>query len=270
MTIIALFKNDYENNDKLRLINTDIYEIYNNYDILSAHKKKIVFNSIDNLICHKNYNDIIYLKLSLCELFELPKLPNELYELDCNHNNLYTLPTLPYNLRRLLCSYNNLYRLPDHFPPYITYIKCINNNLFQINQFPNKLKFFHASMNNISYLPKIPDTLQVLELIDFNNTNILGCPILKKINKIFGYPYISRYIEGQNRYEYDNNYDDDDDMLQYNTCINWCKAYELYLKRNVKKIENWYMECKYNPIYKKCRDRLESEYDEIFNDLTGQ
>ncbi len=30
------------------------------------------------------------------------------------------------------------------------------------------------------------------------------------------------------------------------------------------KIGNWFLECKYNPQYKYCQNRLNSEYDELY------
>ena len=35
--------------------------------------------------------------------------------------------------------------------------------------------------------------------------------------------------------------------------------------RSVDKISNWFLECKYNPKYKFCRDRINKMYDEEFN-----
>lgn len=36
---------------------------------------------------------------------------------------------------------------------------------------------------------------------------------------------------------------------------------DIQRKRSAKKIANWFLECKYNPKYKKCRDRLDAEYN---------
>ena len=47
---------------------------------------------------------------------------------------------------------------------------------------------------------------------------------------------------------------------RYNGDIN-IYFYEL---KNVKKIEEWFLEIKYNPNYKYCKDRLNKEYSDLF------
>ena len=42
---------------------------------------------------------------------------------------------------------------------------------------------------------------------------------------------------------------------------------EIYYKVNQtfsNKIGEWFLECKYNPKYKYCRDRVDKEYNELF------
>jgi len=42
---------------------------------------------------------------------------------------------------------------------------------------------------------------------------------------------------------------------------------EIYYKVNKEfsnKIGEWFLECKYNPTYKYCRDRVDKEYDKLF------
>ena len=42
---------------------------------------------------------------------------------------------------------------------------------------------------------------------------------------------------------------------------------EIYYKENqtfANKIGEWFLECKYNPKYKYCRDRVDKEYDKLF------
>jgi len=40
-------------------------------------------------------------------------------------------------------------------------------------------------------------------------------------------------------------------------------SYNQLRRLNVKKIERWYLECKYNPKYKKCREKVVSSYNEL-------
>ena len=35
-------------------------------------------------------------------------------------------------------------------------------------------------------------------------------------------------------------------------------------KNAANKIENWYLDCKYNPKYLYCRERVMKEYDELY------
>ncbi len=260
-SIKALFKKDFEDRDKLHLTHTNLFKIYKDDTLLSAHKCVKNFNSINELLGCDNYNDIIYLKISDCNLFELPILPENLYELDCSNNNIYSLSILPYNLRYLKCSHNNLYKLLDHFPSYLTHIDCSTNNLFKINNLPNKLRYLLCKNNNITFLPKIPNTLYV---IDIDDGWTMNSPIGKKMEKVFGKIRIFSYSHGYGGYD---NYDDGDGELNHrDTFVNWYRAYEFSQKRHVKRIENWYMDCKYNPVYKKCRERIEKEFEEMYSD----
>lgn len=260
-TITALFKKDFSRTDQLHITKTNLYELYDKLTILSSSNLKKVYNTINELICDENYNNIIYLQLKNCDLFELPTLPEELYELDCSNNNLYTLPNLPYNLRKLNCNNNNLYKFLDHWPSNLNYIKCNNNNLFKINSLPNKLKTLSCTNNNITFLPKIPDTLIGIDTGD--SDMYMKNPYTKKMLLIFSNMKLYGYND---EYGYDSYDDCDTDMDHRDTYVNWVKAYELYQKRYVRIIENWYMECKYNPIYKKCRERIKTEfYDMYYN-----
>ena len=36
---------------------------------------------------------------------------------------------------------------------------------------------------------------------------------------------------------------------------------EMFLKKSARKIETWFLECKYNPKYKYCRKWVDEEYD---------
>jgi len=44
------------------------------------------------------------------------------------------------------------------------------------------------------------------------------------------------------------------------------RCISIYLKyiKVVSKIENWFLECKFNPKYKYCQNRLKREYEEIY------
>ena len=45
---------------------------------------------------------------------------------------------------------------------------------------------------------------------------------------------------------------------------------EPVVKKNVKKIEDWFLECKYNPKYKYCKKRLMNECKELYDDIPNK
>ncbi len=49
----------------------------------------------------------------------------------------------------------------------------------------------------------------------------------------------------------------------------YCRYREICMrthKRRIEKIENWFIDCKYNPEYKYCRDRVQKDYEETYDD----
>lgn len=76
----------------------------------------------------------------------------------------------------------------------------------------------------------------------------------------FDIPSICDYLNGYERYR------------SYKTAYKCCKYCDAYLKLNKKimkrtanTIGEWFLDCKMNPKYKYCRDRLEREHKELFN-----
>lgn len=56
------------------------------------------------------------------------------------------------------------------------------------------------------------------------------------------------------------------DQLLENACIRadyYYKESDYNRKKAYNKIANWYLECKYNPKYKKCREKLDAEYNNL-------
>ena len=91
---------------------------------------------------------------------------------------------------------------------------------------PYKIKYFDCINNNITDLPDLPEDLQS---ITFNENPI--------------YDFINEYFEGSQRLYFE-----------------WKNSYK---KIYSAKLGNWFLECKYNPKYKYCRDRVDAEYDEL-------
>jgi len=209
---------------------------------------------------------LVHLDCSRGLLTKLPKLPDTLEYLLCDSNELTELPKLPPNLKELICYNNKLTKLPE-LPKSIVYLNCFKNN---IDELP--LSLMHCKLNEWlhycetyinrckrtdctpRYIPnckcyklKIPTRYTPYRLSNKNNYKKLDPPyfgfiyndnpIAKEINK---YP-------GKNR----NN--------------RKLKKY-FYYKMSVLKIEEWYLECKYNPKFKFCRDRLENQFKDLYDD----
>ena len=90
---------------------------------------------------------------------------------------------------------------------------------------PNNLTFLGCNNNNLNDLPNYS-----LEKINYNR------------NPIFD--FIKTYHNS--------------DLNKY---IKWKKKY----KSIANKIGNWFIKCKYDPSYKYCRDRLNKEYNSLYN-----
>ena len=130
----------------------------------------------------------------------------------------------------------------------IIHINCSNNNLSSLPELPNSFTHLYCGYNNLSYLPNLPNTL--INIWCYNN-NLCDLPKLP-ISLIYLYYYnnpihthIKHYFSGNKNKYYEH---------QQNIQIIFAN-----------KIENWYLDCKYNPKYLYCRKRLMKEYEELYN-----
>lgn len=214
-------------------INTEIAPLPDNMDSLTI----IGFTNMHYL--PKLPDSISWLTILRCGVLELPKLPEHLNNLCVMYcYSLEKMPSLPMELEMLDCDYNNLIELPE-IPKSVEIIRCSYN----------KLKYLPESLGNTciyaehNKLIDIPDSF----------LNFKGDPMMipgfsfdnNPINDL-----IIKYFMVKNRW-----------LSPIGNYINFRKKYQ---KRFVSKIENWYLECKYNPEYKYCRDRLEIEYNDMF------
>ena len=185
------------------------------------------YNSFEEILKLDNYNDIDYIDCSHNWLVNLPELPNSLKYLYCGNNKISSLPELPDSLIELYCYNNNISNL-SKLPNLLTCLWCQYNKLSILPKLPNSLKSLWCLSNNLSSLPELPITI----------INILysGNPI---------YVHIEKYFGGSSK--------------KYNEHNKNMKS------KFVNKIENWFLDCKYNPKYLYCRKRLMKEYDELYN-----
>lgn len=234
------------------------------------------------LLALQNSFNLLPLTTNLTKLYienlgltEFPDLPVTLEVLDIQENKLETLPKLPPNLTHLYGECNKLDTIEDEvFPVSLHTIMLGNNRLTKIPKLScPHYKYIAFDSNDLSEIPELPISTNPNEsiTIDFSgNREITKFPKIPK-----GYKY-SINIEGTKiakmplfdpklvYFEYKNTPFADYLKKEYNPL----KRYMKDLKRDtdaVNKIAEWYLDCKWNPKYKKCRDKLKREYDEVFS-----
>jgi len=157
-------------------------------------------------------------------------------------NHLKELPELPNSLKKLYCGNNLLKKLPN-LPNSLIYLSCYQSQLTILPKLPNNLIDLCCGNNQLTIIPNLPNSLRILFCYN-NQLTIL--PILPNLIKDY-------YYDGNPVYDY---------------IKNKCGGnLELYYKENkifANKIGEWFLECKYNPKYKYCRDRVDKEYDKLF------
>ena len=205
--------------------------------------KKHVFYSLDQVTMLDYYNEIIELDCSKSNLDYLPELPLQLNTLNCSNNNLTYLPDLPPYLECLSCHSNKLCLIPK-LPDNLGWLYASNNCLTTLPTLPQSLQILYCSKNKLNSLPLIPNKVKYLYCFDNNLNSIPTIPE----NIMFIYfdknpvkTFIDTYFEGRKSlyFEWKSNYE--------NIYIN--------------KLEDWFLECKYNPKYKYCRDKVNRDYD---------
>lgn len=223
--------------------------IFVTYDYkIIGHKiilpKVITVNSFEELF-NDSYDSIIKLDCKNCNLNSLPNLPCKLDYLDCSFNNLKELKNIPKSLITLNCNNNQLTFLPT-LPNTLKSLYVKHNNITYINSFPPNLRLIDCGYNSLKYLPTLPNTIIYLYCSD---------------NKLLDIPFIPtslRYIFYSDTpiFDFINAYFD-----------GWRDAYfkwkHTYNTKFANKLCDWFLECKYNPKYKYCRDRVNAEYDKL-------
>jgi hypothetical protein len=227
-----------------------------------------LYKSYEELINLKNFNEIIYINCVNNNISLIPVLPTELQKFYCSDNHLDKLPKLPNTITHMTCYNNNLTKLPE-LPESLITLSCEKNNIFSLPSLPKNLKHLYCYNNKLDVLPILPQSLRSLYCYNnyikvlpeyINNITYLYC----NNNLLNNIPYTAKYIkiirhkknpiEKRLKKYFDN---DIDKYLYFQTKV---------LTIFVNKIENWFLEIKYNPQYKYCKNRLKKEYDELYND----
>lgn len=207
-------------------------------------KRNIIFlpKKIVNFNCSKNY----------CS--KLPELPYALEKLDCSYNRIYSFDfeQFPINLIHLDCNNCRLTELPE-LPPKLESLNCNHNKITHIQfRLPKTLKRLECNNNIITKLPHIHEGLTYIDCSD-NNIQELSFEVNRLLindKHIFSYKYNPVY-----------------GFIAFNFNFSITKYFKWkikYMKRFVRRIEDWFLDCKYNPKYKYCRERLEEDYKKLF------
>lgn len=192
----------------------------------------------------------------------LPELPEGLINLQCSNNKLTKLPQLPSTLKILCCDNNHIECLAS-LPDNLGIIIANNNKIQKISNFPKYLYRFECDNNELKYLPELNENLICFlvscnKLIDFPN-------LPKRIYEKYKF-VLPTICDDISCYDFKNNPIVDFIVNYFNRDIN---QYNIWKKKKDKKfvikIEKWFIECKYNPKYKYCRNRLKNEYNEMYN-----
>jgi len=202
-------------------------------------------NSFDELLTFIDYDFISEINCSNNNLTSLPKLPVYLVTLDCSNNKLTHLPKLPPFLECLHCCNNKLTSLPE-LPKKLGWLYTSDNNLSELPTLSLNMRMLYCSNNKLNKLPYLPYKIKYFYCV---NNNITDLPDLSEnLHSIgFGnnpiYNFIDNYFEGRTKLYFE-----------------WKNSYK---KKYVSKLSDWFLECKYNPKYKYCRDRVNADYDEV-------
>ena len=130
-------------------------------------------------------------------------------------------------------------------------LHCGVNDIDIIPVLPYELDWLYCNNNpRLINLPKLPNTLSTLSCIN--------CGLLELPENIMNIGYVCHTcVYGDSNpvsMLIKNNFNGNiEDYFKWKT-----KCYKIYAD----KISWWFLECKYNPKYKYCRDRLENEYEE--------
>ena len=282
----GLFQTIYNYDDFIHLPNYDDIKFLQIKDKNIDHCPILPKNLIELWLCDNFIYELPELPSTIKilgiynnRLGTLPKLPDNLTCLFCNNNCLEELPDLPKGMCKLECDNNLLTKLPKLSHTELKFIKCVNNKLVDIPELPLSIKSLCCECNKIKRIPDLSEMKYLYELncrdncleqlpnfnpsmhsLHFSNNYIKYLPLSLFNCKCMRKDYLIHDLGPT----YDNNpvyYAIDKchhDLQKYmDWQIKWQRLF-------VRKIEDWYLECKYNPKYKFCRDRLTNEFNELY------
>lgn len=231
---------------------SEVFNLYPNY------------NKITDIYCKGEIYELPvlpkslkYLHIEQTKITKLPELPCKLEILSCEFNNLSIIPKLPPKLKNLNCSNNKIIELPE-LPPALEKLDCYNNKLTELPDLPISLKNIDCEHNKINKLPDLLKFNKNIKESDIFHSDKLSIDC--SYNNITELPYYNPRIV---TIIYDDNPIDEIIYTYFNKCKEeWYLIYKTRLEKcNVEKLEEWFLECKFNPKYKYCRRMLKEQYD---------
>jgi len=141
----------------------------------------------------------------------------------------------------------------------------------------------HVLYDKLKFISFYAFTIKEIPIIEFPKSldyiNFCNCAIHYKANILVDYidgnlwtqyGYNGIYFDGAETILVDNNGEIIDiensfSIHEYDGPMEYLRLRTKMLKRKVDIISDWFLDCKYNPKYKYCRDRLEKEHGEIYS-----
>lgn len=208
-------------------------------------------NGIGSLFLTPN---MIHLDCTNAGISHLYHIPDTLKYLNCSYNKIDRLPELIFsNIETLICSNNNLKKLPKMPDTLKTLICYHNRKLHNIPPLPDGVQIFDMSNCMLNHVPNIPKKILLMytshDIVSIDEINLHS----KLCNNIYGEIYKFSPYEKLLKLS-----DKKDDIEQLEDIIKQWYA--------VKIISDWFLECKYNPKYKYCKDRLQNEFDDLYDE----
>ena len=151
------------------------------YTIFPNWYNPICLNLITQQInqrCLIQFNHLININLSNCNLNTLPIIPDSVIYLDISHNKFNSFNHFPKQLISLNCSFNPLTSLIGCPPNLQHTLYCDNNQLNSLTGCPPNLQHtLYCSYNQLTSLTGCPPNLQhTLDCYNNQLTSLIGCP----------------------------------------------------------------------------------------------
>lgn len=240
---------------------------YDEYDISSfrGNMTNIHYDTIEEVLALENYDEITSIIIGSDEIhvnpnpyYELPeKLPKKLLVLACGNNAIDKLPELPDNLIDLVCNNNKLTEIPS-LPKNLRYFRCSSNKLEFLPELPENLICMMCHDNKLKILPPLPQSIQYVSCYINNLTEY---PIIYNVNNL------KIFVSGLN--PIDKKYIDlyfPKSKFGGDRFIEYFKFKIKTYKKFIKKIEEWYLEVRYSPVYAFCRKKQLEEFNKIYEE----